>query len=413
MFGRGVGTLNSGEYTIVSRTPAAARLFSIREWSSAQEVGGNVRVHDGCFPDPLRRAGGRPSRLARWFRPQELRERDAAPRPGRGRAQRIGDIKWALAAGLRGERPGPTDVHPERPGGVDPADRTGRAGPADDVHRAAAAGPAAPATSRPRVRGSPPRWAWPRSGCGRWPPAGSWSNCWTGRPRRCAPRSWRSSRSHPRGGAAHGGRRGLTTAAGRARRRSGAAVPAIRDGPRARVISCDEQPRAQPAGDALRGPGGGRRRTGPGAAVRPLRGARRAARHDRHPDPAQPGPPDGRCLVLHRLLRPGEHRRSHRHAGARRIRTPACRRSAGCSPARCMHLDSVGSAQLVSPGQLNLMTAGHGIAHSERSPAGHSPVLHGVQLWTALPDAGPRGGPPLRAPPASCRCWPTPAAGSP
>jgi len=32
------------------------------------------------------------------------------------------------------------------------------------------------------------------------------------------------------------------------------------------------------------------------------------------------------------------------------------------------------------------MTAGHGISHSEESPADHSPLLHGVQLWTALPD---------------------------
>ena len=51
-----------------------------------------------------------------------------------------------------------------------------------------------------------------------------------------------------------------------------------------------------------------------------------------------------------------------------------------------LHHDSVGSEQLVSPGQLNLMTAGHGIAHSEQSPPGHGPTLHGVQLWTALPD---------------------------
>jgi quercetin 2,3-dioxygenase len=51
-----------------------------------------------------------------------------------------------------------------------------------------------------------------------------------------------------------------------------------------------------------------------------------------------------------------------------------------------MHRDSVGSQQLITPGQLNLMTAGHGISHSEESPADHSPVLHGVQLWTALPD---------------------------
>jgi quercetin 2,3-dioxygenase len=32
------------------------------------------------------------------------------------------------------------------------------------------------------------------------------------------------------------------------------------------------------------------------------------------------------------------------------------------------------------------MTAGGGISHSEESPAGQSPVLHGVELWTALPD---------------------------
>ncbi|HVH21782.1 MAG TPA: pirin family protein [Pseudonocardia sp.] len=52
-----------------------------------------------------------------------------------------------------------------------------------------------------------------------------------------------------------------------------------------------------------------------------------------------------------------------------------------------LHHDSVGSEQLVTPGQLNLMTAGHGIAHSEQSPVERTPILHGVQLWTALPDA--------------------------
>jgi redox-sensitive bicupin YhaK (pirin superfamily) len=51
-----------------------------------------------------------------------------------------------------------------------------------------------------------------------------------------------------------------------------------------------------------------------------------------------------------------------------------------------LHRDSLGSHQLVTPGLLNLMTAGHGISHSEESPADHSPTLHGVQLWTALPD---------------------------
>jgi redox-sensitive bicupin YhaK (pirin superfamily) len=43
--------------------------------------------------------------------------------------------------------------------------------------------------------------------------------------------------------------------------------------------------------------------------------------------------------------------------------------------------------QTIEPGQLNLMTAGHGISHSEESPPARPPLLHGVQLWVALPDA--------------------------
>lgn len=50
------------------------------------------------------------------------------------------------------------------------------------------------------------------------------------------------------------------------------------------------------------------------------------------------------------------------------------------------HRDSLGNDVLIQPGQLNLMTAGHGIAHAENSPTGHGPVLHGVQLWIALPE---------------------------
>jgi redox-sensitive bicupin YhaK (pirin superfamily) len=50
------------------------------------------------------------------------------------------------------------------------------------------------------------------------------------------------------------------------------------------------------------------------------------------------------------------------------------------------HRDSVGTHATVSPGQLNLMTAGNGIAHSEVSlPT--ATVLHGAQLWVALPEA--------------------------
>jgi quercetin 2,3-dioxygenase len=52
-----------------------------------------------------------------------------------------------------------------------------------------------------------------------------------------------------------------------------------------------------------------------------------------------------------------------------------------------LHGDSLGSEQMIRPGQLNLMTAGRGIAHAEQSPAEHDPSLHGVQLWVALPDA--------------------------
>jgi redox-sensitive bicupin YhaK (pirin superfamily) len=49
------------------------------------------------------------------------------------------------------------------------------------------------------------------------------------------------------------------------------------------------------------------------------------------------------------------------------------------------HRDSLGTHCLVRPGELNLMTAGHGISHSEDStPA--TTVLHGVQLWTVLPE---------------------------
>ncbi|THV23488.1 pirin family protein [Glycomyces paridis] len=50
------------------------------------------------------------------------------------------------------------------------------------------------------------------------------------------------------------------------------------------------------------------------------------------------------------------------------------------------HRDSLGTDTVVRPGQLNLMTAGRGIAHSEFS-LGEAPLLHGLQLWVALPEA--------------------------
>jgi redox-sensitive bicupin YhaK (pirin superfamily) len=50
-----------------------------------------------------------------------------------------------------------------------------------------------------------------------------------------------------------------------------------------------------------------------------------------------------------------------------------------------IHRDSLGSEQPIRPGQLNLMTAGNGVAHAEEAPDGHQGVIHGVQLWVAQP----------------------------
>ncbi|WP_138444905.1 pirin family protein [Sinomonas susongensis] len=50
------------------------------------------------------------------------------------------------------------------------------------------------------------------------------------------------------------------------------------------------------------------------------------------------------------------------------------------------HRDSAGHHAFVRPGELNLMTAGRGINHSEYSTP-RTTILHGAQLWTALPDA--------------------------
>lgn len=51
---------------------------------------------------------------------------------------------------------------------------------------------------------------------------------------------------------------------------------------------------------------------------------------------------------------------------------------------RIHHRDSTGGQGLVLPGELNIMTAGVGISHSEYSE--DSPVLRGVQMWVALPE---------------------------
>ncbi len=53
------------------------------------------------------------------------------------------------------------------------------------------------------------------------------------------------------------------------------------------------------------------------------------------------------------------------------------------------HRDSLGSRAVIEPGAVNLMTAGRGIVHSERSPAetrAVGPAFYGMQTWLALPD---------------------------
>jgi redox-sensitive bicupin YhaK (pirin superfamily) len=53
-----------------------------------------------------------------------------------------------------------------------------------------------------------------------------------------------------------------------------------------------------------------------------------------------------------------------------------------------LHRDSLGIVQRIDPGDVNWMTAGSGIVHSERSPQedrGAGPPLHGIQTWLALP----------------------------
>jgi redox-sensitive bicupin YhaK (pirin superfamily) len=58
-----------------------------------------------------------------------------------------------------------------------------------------------------------------------------------------------------------------------------------------------------------------------------------------------------------------------------------------------MHRDSLGCVQRIAPGDVNWMTAGHGIVHSERSPDDEratARTLHGIQIWIALPQTAER-----------------------
>lgn len=69
-----------------------------------------------------------------------------------------------------------------------------------------------------------------------------------------------------------------------------------------------------------------------------------------------------------------------------------------------MHRDSLGTEQVIEPGAINWMSAGKGIAHSERRPGSlrrTAYVNHGLQLWVALPKALEDGEPSFAHTPAA------------
>ena len=56
-----------------------------------------------------------------------------------------------------------------------------------------------------------------------------------------------------------------------------------------------------------------------------------------------------------------------------------------------VHRDSLDSEQPIRPGELNLMTSGHGVAHSEEPTGSFRGLFNGIQLWVALPSASRDG----------------------
>ena len=60
-----------------------------------------------------------------------------------------------------------------------------------------------------------------------------------------------------------------------------------------------------------------------------------------------------------------------------------------------LHRDGLGTIQVIRPGEVNWMTAGSGIAHSERTPdeMRHGSALFGIQSWIALPRRDEESGP--------------------
>ena len=56
-----------------------------------------------------------------------------------------------------------------------------------------------------------------------------------------------------------------------------------------------------------------------------------------------------------------------------------------------LHRDSLGSEQVIKPGQLNLMTAGDAVSHAEEATGHYRGTLEGIQLWVALPEVTRHG----------------------
>ena len=97
------------------------------------------------------------------------------------------------------------------------------------------------------------------------------------------------------------------------------------------------------------------------------------------------------ALVLRRPFRPHRRRRGDGRPAAPAHRPPD--RDAGCCSGDVEHRDSIGSRQLVHPGELNVMTAGHGIAHSEDTvptPPATAPTCTASSSGRALPGGRPR-----------------------